>query len=217
MITARRSTNFDFDSFTDNAQANVGLLERQPQLRQEKNVEVAEDENLEQAKARMQRNLDKLLNYDRYSETVVDNVSETEVVAEQVTLQNNVESEQVVIEASSDEDIRPTSTTMQFGDGDIDQMYKEMNKGHTATKESYRLNAKGKLVVLLYSLAVAIILALIIINTSVLASVKNSNVGKTETLNQLQTEYATRMETVDEISSNDYLIDMADDFGMIKK
>ncbi len=216
MITARRSTNFNFDSFASNTgTSNVGLLERQPELRAEQMINVAEEENLEQAKARMQRNLDKLLNYDRASESVI----EDEIQHEQATVSaQEVASQEITISSlQSDEDIRPTSTTMQFGDGDLDQMYKEMNKQQTATKESYHLNAKGKFVVLLYSLAVAIILALIIINTSLLASVKNDNANLMATERQLQAEYAERMEAVGEISSNEHVESLAGQLGFIKR
>ena len=163
---------------------------------------MVEEESLEQARERMQKNLDKLLNYDRYSETCVEEVSEVQAVA----------TEEV---ACQDEDIRPTSTTMQFGDGDLDQMYKEMNR-KTEEKEAYALNSKGKIVAVLYSLVVAVILALIVLNTGVLARINNGNELKQAELNGLMTNYERVQESIDELSSDDYVSKLAEQEGMLK-
>lgn len=211
MITTKRNVNGRSESYARSNTA-VGILEREvpTDFSEYKNPEVRTEENLDQAKIRMQNNLDKLLNYDRY---------QAEMVEEVATVADAPVSAPVdVVQATtnSDEDIRPTSTTMQFGDGDLDQMYKEMNSKNTE-KESYQLNAKGKLAVVLYSLAVAVILALIVLNTGVLAKLNNGNELRQAELNELVSYRASQQADIDSISNNDYVIDVAqNELGMVK-
>ena len=154
----------------------------------------------------MQRNLDKLLNYDRAAEQV----------EEQPVM--SIAAEEIVNSTMQDDDIRPTSTTMQFGDGDIDQMYKEMNRASESVKESYHLNAKGKIVIVLYSLAVMVILALIAINTGMLATLSGTQEAKTAELNSKIAEYNVLQQEIESISSNSYVINQAENvIGMVKK
>ena len=147
----------------------------------------------------MQRNLDKLLNYDKVDTLDIEQVPD--VIDMNVDLTEN------------EEDIRPTSTTLQFNDGDVAEMYGEMDKS-TAKKEKYHLSSKGKLVVVLYSLVVAVIMALIMINTGVLASLSKTSEAKVNELNALASEYNTLSETVENISSNEYVIEQATQLGM---
>ena len=81
-------------------------------------------EDLSEAKER-RKNLDKLLNYDRYSEEVetVTEITDSAAVASPAPT------------SFSDEDIRPTSTTMQFGE-DIDSIREEMNAAKSEEKSA---------------------------------------------------------------------------------
>jgi hypothetical protein len=93
---------------------------------------------------------------------------------------------------------------------------------HISEKEeeqlSYHLNRKGKFVVALYSLAVAVIMALIVLNTGVLAGLRTSNQAKVDLLNQKVAEYNAINQEIESISSNDHVINVAEnDLGMIKK
>ena len=211
MITTKRNVNGRSESYARSNTA-VGILEREvpTDFSEYKNPEVRTEENLDQAKIRMQNNLDKLLNYDRYQAEMV------EAVATVADAPVSAPVDVVQATTNSDEDISPTSTTMQFGDGDLDQMYKEMNSKNTE-KESYQLNAKGKLAVVLYSLAVAVILALIVLNTGVLAKLNNGNELRQAELNELVSYRASQQADIDSISNNDYVIDVAqNELGMVK-
>jgi hypothetical protein len=154
------------------------------------------------AKERMQRNLDKLLNYDRYSEQAVAEPVVEEVVAQAQT-------------SLADEDIRPTSTTMQFGD-DIDQIREEMRLAAEKDEVSYQLNGKGKVVAILYSLAITIILALIVLNTGVLASLSRESASKTAELDSAIAQYNTIQTEIERVSSDQYVSEMAESMGMVK-
>ena len=192
MVTTRRST--EQVSAYENGSANGGvqLLERPVAY-----TAPQQTETQDQAKERMQKNLDKLLNYDRYSEQEIS--------------QQTVKEEKSV----ADEDIRPTSTTMQFGE-DIDQIREEMRMAGEKEEEVYKLNEKGRVVAILYSLAVTIILALIILNTGVLASLSNKSAQKAAELDRVVTEYNTIQTQIDHVSSNDYVSQWAEANGMVK-
>ena len=202
MITTRRSEMSNSVYETRAAAAGVDLLERPQSFEEFASVAPAVDES-EQAQER-RRNLQNLLNYDRYTEQ-----SSSVIVEEQV--------EEVQASALADEDIRPTSTTMQFGD-DIDQIRREMNRAQEEEKSvSYHLNGKGKLAVTLYALAVTVILALIVLNTGVLAGLSNSVQAKAAELDSTIARYEAIQQEIDSISNSDYIIDVAQNqYGMVK-
>lgn len=212
MVTTRRSSENVNAYDNSSSQGGIQLLER-PQARAEYAVKAPIKEKVnDSAKERMQKNLDRLLNYDRYSEQVEDvAVEEQNVQAPVAPVAEPVNS------VLADEDIRPTSTTMQFGE-DVEQIREEMNKMDTESEGSYKLNGKGKLAVILYSLAVAVILALIIINTGVLASLSGATSAKAELLRETEVKYYKLTEEIENISSSDYVINVAEnEYGMVKR
>ena len=199
MVTARRSN--DITSFIGSEnRGGVAVLERNPNTYNqfvEENTVSAQD--MEETKLRMQRNLDMILNYDKH---VTETVEDVQIEAQQVS----------EVTAMEDEDICPTSTTMQFGDGDLDQMYKEMNRA----QENYKLTAKGKIIVGIYAAVVAVIFALIVLNTSLLAVLTNSNAQKAEILTAQAEQYNALMSEIESVSQNDYIADVAENqFGMV--
>ena len=197
MITTRRSDGLQ----AERARGGVDLLERD--VKSYEQASSQRTESMEEAKARMQRNLDKLLNYDRYSELE----AEESVVIE--------DAPQVKESAYSDEDIRPTTTTTQFIDGDP-QIFNDATKSKESENVEYKLNAKGKLVVVLYALVVTVILALIVINTGVLKSL-------TADVNTLSETYAAKAAAIEqqnaiiaEISSPAHITEIAEnELGMV--
>ncbi|MBE5733671.1 MAG: hypothetical protein E7347_01315 [Clostridiales bacterium] len=199
VTTTRRST--EVSSAYQPANGGVGLLERPVNYGEYASTspavsEISEQE-LEEQKAKRQNNLQKLMNYDRYSEQVA-----VEVETEKASL--------------ADEDIRPTSTTMQFGD-DID-IRKEMNRAQDKNEDGYYLNKKGKLVVTLYALVVTVILALIVMNTGVLASLSAKTDAKSAELSATVAKYEAIQSEIDAMTSPDYVIDVAQNqYGMIKQ
>ena len=183
MVTARRSTEIISSAYEPVA-GGISVLERPRNF--EESVDIAEQSSrvdFTQEEARRRDNLNRLMNYDRFAEQTAENVETVQNVAQTSS-------------ALTDEDIRPTSTTMQFGE-DIDNISREMNRAIDAdAQEGYRLNKKGKVVVMLYALVVTVILALIVLNTGVLATLSNTTEAKAQQLsatvakyNELQTEY----------------------------
>ena len=206
MITTKRANNnATFDS--EGSRGGVGLLERQSLNSYVQNESIVDsNDELSDARERMKRNLDKLLNHNSTANSVVEDYA---------TVQETTQADLV---ASQDEDIKPSSTTMQFSDGNIDQIYNDLEKTHQREQNRYYLNGKGKLVLVLYALAVTVILALIVLNTGVLATLKTSNAERVATVQDLAQTYAARVEYKDYISSNEYVIEKAtNEFGMIIK
>lgn len=201
MVTARRSTDV-ISSAYEPAVGGIDVLER-PRNYEQANVQPAVKTDYSEEEARRRNNLDKLLNYDRYTEQVAD-VAQT--VADVVIEKNNI----------NDEDIRPTSTTMQFGE-DIDQITKEMNRKETESQEGYQFTKKGKVAVMLYALVVTVILALIVLNTGVLATLSNQSAQKAEQLNATIEKYDALQQEIASITDSDYILDVAQNqYGMVK-
>ena len=200
MVTTRRATDTVSSVYDNSSSGGIGLLEK-PIIQ----AEPAKVENKTQVNSadaeRMQKNLYKLLNYDRFNEEQMQEVQE----------------EQTVVSSLSDEDIRPTSTTMQFGDDNIDQIREEMRQQQFEQETSYQLNAKGKIAVVLYSLVVAVVLALIVLNTGLLATLTGERQMISADLDAQIAEYNAIQAEIDSISNPDYIIDVAQNqYGMVK-
>ena len=245
MITTRRS-----DEIAGNAAQSVSavdLLERKTSVafNDYENAQTRE-ENLEEAKLRMQRNLDRLLNYEKYgnddvstdfasdyTEAAADvdsatqayqsatnqaySVSQAYAPAEETAFDANTTYDENVVTAT-DDDIRPTTTTMQFGEGDAEPVFDDMQRQKQEQSESYRLNGKGKLVVALYAIAVALILTLIVLNTGVLAVLTKNNAETVAKLSEKVAEYNSVVEEINAASAEEYIADIAENvFGMIKR
>ena len=167
-------------------------------------------------KERMSKNLAYILNYESYAGQVTEVEQAPEVTAETVT--------EVVDEAKvmSDEDLMPTSTTLQFGDGQADVILNDLRKetevkAVSNTQSKYRLSASGKVLVTLYAIVVATIIALIVVNTSILSGLRTTVANKQAVLNGVMTEYAEASARLDEISSDQHVIDIVEnEYNMVK-
>ena len=201
MITARRS---DESMAQESSRGGVDVLERTADTYAEPSYN--RTESTDETKARMKSNLDRLLNYDRYSE----------MEAEQQVADTETESiEQSAVNAYSDDDIRPTSTTTQFVDGDP-QIFNDAEKSKSERKVSYRLNGKGKLVVAMYALVVTVILALIVLNTGVLKTLTTDIATLDEKYRAQASAVAAQAAEIAEISSDAHIAQVAEsELGMI--
>lgn len=208
MITTKR--NGSANTSYSQSNSSVAVLDRPASSYASFTSTTTNEETLEQANARMRENLQKLLNYDRYAETVVDSA-----VIEDTPVETEVETQVVeTVTDCLDEDIRPTSTTMQFGDdADVDIRNEAKNVGVEA-KSSYKLSFKGKLVIALYSVVVALVFALIILNTTVLSNIRGSVSQSRVELANVMSEYRLSEETLLELENS--VPEKAEELGMIK-
>jgi cell division protein FtsL len=151
----------------------------------------------------MQKNLADLLNYDRLKE-----------------VEGQEKQENKDVKSSQDEDIRPSSTTMQFGDDNLSNVMMDLDrqKKHEEEKNTLYLNKKGKLLLVLYSLTVAVIMALIVLNTNLLTVLNKNNVAKAEVLESKIAEFNEINAEINSVTSNEHVINVAEqEYGMIIK
>ena len=206
MLKTRRSSE-DFDLF-DGGNTAVDLLER-PAVKSYSDFTAhatSTTENLEEAREKMRRNLNKILGYDKFPEA-------TDVVAVEPTAQ--------AVEISTDEeevDSEPTKTTLQFVNEDINEIYSEIkSRSQESVVVSPKLNKKQKIVAALVTVAITVMLTLIVLNASLLASFSKLNQAKAAQLSSVQAQYTSILEEIDVVSSADYIKDVAENqLGMIK-
>lgn len=206
MVTTKRTENTTSSFYSQSSATSVGLLDRTAPANYGEYVNntVTKEESLDETKARMRRNLDLLLNYDKATAS-----------AAVLTEEKVEEVQEVKAEASlQEDDIRPTLTTMQFGDAQIDQVRAEMRTEEKERKQ-YRLSGKGKMAIVLYALTVVVVLALIILNTGVLSSLNKKNLESLTTVGQLEAE----IESLNaEINTYDdaFVSKTAEQWGMVR-
>ncbi len=206
MVITRRSSEENALKSETRVSGGVGVLERPATYEEFVADKPAKEENLESEKALRRKNLENLLNYDRYS---------AQIEAEQVVTEVEIPVQEVSA-VLSDEDIRPTSTTMQFGE-DIDQIRHEINERKAEEHVSAHLNGRGKVAVTLYALVVTVILALIVLNTGVLAKLSNINEARAIELNETIARYNAIQNEIESISDSEYIINVAqNEYGMIR-
>ena len=196
MITTRRLEETK-GIYSNESRASVALLEREDAKAYDLEVE----ETYEQAQERMRRNLNKLLNKDN---TAFLEKEETKVEKAMVDLG---------VDLTNDEDLKPSSTTMQFIEQDSANVNADMKKAAARVQA----NSGKRFLMVLYSLAVTVILALIVLNTGVLASLNKNNLAKQAELNGIFTEYNQKLSDIDSITNNEYVVDWAEQNGMAKR
>lgn len=221
MITTRRS-----QSEITNERTNVATLEREvPTSFNEYLVKdaVNEADDLKVSeRARISQNLDLLMNYEKYLDQKEEPVkaeapvkAKAEAPAAPYFAPERAQTVEIPEKTAAAEDLKPSSTTMQFTETDMDTLYQDLQQEEES--KGYYLNAKGKLMIALYALVVVVIMALIIINTSVLSALNLSFREKSENLAALQSRYEEMNRELDEISSDEHVIEIAEDeYNMIK-
>ena len=116
------------------------------------------------------------------------------------------------------EDIMPSTTTMQFEKANT-EVYEDLrlkNKNKNKVEKNYKINTKAKLLVAVYSLVVATILSLIVINSRMLKNLDNSIDNYTSQVANLNQEYTAVMDELDYAMSEENIIDKAIEMGMEK-
>ena len=221
MITTRRS-----QSEITNERTNVATLEREvPTSFNEYLVKdaVNEADDLKVSeRARISQNLDLLMNYEKYLDQKEEPVkaeapvkAKAEAPAAPYFAPERAQTVEIPEKTAAAEDLKPSSTTMQFTETDMDTLYQDLQQEEES--KGYYLNAKGKLMIALYALVVVAIMALIIINTSVLSALNLSFREKSENLAALQSRYEEMNRELDDISSDEHVIEIAEDeYNMIK-
>ena len=112
--------------------------------------------------------------------------------------------------AEETEDLRPTATTIQYRS----DLYENEKPTAVEEKKGYSMTTKGKLLMAVYALVVVVILALIIINTSVIKSLDAETALRERQLSEAASQYQTLRDEIDHLTSEESIIDRAEDIGM---
>ncbi|MBR2336836.1 MAG: hypothetical protein IKA61_02700 [Clostridia bacterium] len=116
------------------------------------------------------------------------------------------------------EDVMPSSTTMQFEkeNTEVFEDLRAKNKAGKKVEKNYKINTRAKLLVAVYSLVVATILSLIVINSRMLKNLDNSIDNYSSQVQVLNQEYSVVMDELTDVMSDETVIDKAVEMGMEK-
>ncbi len=150
--------------------------------------------------ARIPENFDKIINYDSYSK-----------------LQQVKDVQRVYVEHSTgiNQDLRPTSTTMQFQGLNKAEIYKDVRENSTSTYEITKSTAKkNKLIIAVTTIAIVALSVLIVFNTALLKNMNNTIMDKQAQVERLISDNQVANDTLNAVSSDQAVIDAAKQLGM---
>lgn len=110
-------------------------------------------------------------------------------------------------ENAAEEDITPTSTTIQYRT----DLYRDEQREVSEEKKGHALTAKGKLLMAVYAVVVVVVLALIIINTSVLNTLDSAVAEREQQLNAMVSQAQELDDRIDYLTDPDTIIQRAED------
>ena len=105
---------------------------------------------------------------------------------------------------------------MQFGSDEESDIYEEVDYTKENHKEEFRLSSKGKVLIAIYSLVVAIILSLIIINSRMLKSLDNSISSYRQKASDISAESKRIEAEIKDMTSKETIGEWAIKHGMSK-
>lgn len=122
---------------------------------------------------------------------------------------------------SSETDLFPSPTTMQFVGKDRSYIYEDLNENDTVDEEDdqsvYKINTKGKIMIAVYALVVLTIFTLIIMNTRLIKNM-NASISQQEAhIVALQEENSALQSEYEFLSSDEEVARRAEEMGMIKE
>ena len=113
-------------------------------------------------------------------------------------------------------DTLPSATAMQWFAQNSDTEDFEEEENYVKGSKSYKLSPRGKIMIAVYALVVATIVALIAINASVLKSMEQSIVEKEATVRGLIQQSQTLSEELETVKSDAVIAEKAESIGMTK-
>ena len=108
------------------------------------------------------------------------------------------------------EDLKPTATTIQYRT----DLYSDEKRTVTEEKKGYALTAKGKLLLAIYAVVVVIVLALIIVNTSVLKNIDAEAAAYEAQLSESMARAEQLAEDIENATSDETVTEWAINNGM---
>ncbi|MBQ7408071.1 MAG: hypothetical protein IJW13_02210 [Clostridia bacterium] len=118
-----------------------------------------------------------------------------------------------------DDDLFPTTTTMQFGGKDRSYIYEDLNERESVAEDeeeaSYKINTKGKIMIAVYALVVLTIFTLIIMNTRLIKNMNASISEQEARIEALMEENQELMNEYEFVQSDEEVIRRAEEMGMV--
>ena len=188
MFNYRQSNVIEKNTFSDEFEVATSSVE------QTSNVSSEERE----FNSKIADNFDRIINYDAYARQ--DAVKEREDVVNSFVNGVNY-------------GISPSSTTMQYKDmakAEIYQDYRAEASYYTQTK----VRTSAKLAVVILTLLVAVLSVLVVLNTSLLSNMNLLIGSRLSEVERLEEEYASLIDELGEVSSDQSIIDAATEIGM---
>ena len=188
MFNYRQSNVIEKNTFVDEFEAQT---QNDLQTREISNEE-------KEFNARIADNFDRIINYDSYTRT--DAIKEREQTVNAFVTGFNYESS-------------PSSTTMQYKNmpkAEIYQDYRVESNYYTQTK----VRPSAKIAVLVLTLIVALLSALVVLNTALLGNMNEVIGSRLSEVERLEEEYALLNQELLEVSSDEAIIDSATEIGM---
>lgn len=124
-------------------------------------------------------------------------------------------------EDGQEEDLLPTSTTMQFTGKNRNYIYEDLNEceddEENAEEEnvSYKINTKGKIIIAVYALVVLTIFTLIIMNTRLIHNM-NTSISESEArIAMMEAENVRLYDELNYVSQETEILKRAEAIGMV--
>lgn len=192
MLNYRSSNVIEKQSFVD--EFEVKSSQEQPAVQETNEDAIAFN-------SKIKDNFDRIIHYDTYNRT-------DEIKNREETLNSFI--------SGSNYEVRPSATTMQYKNmprAEIYQDYREQTAYYTQTK----VKSSAKLLMVALTFVVMLLSALVVFNTSLLTSLSATIAQKASEAKALQEQYMELQEELNDVSSDETIIDKATDIGMIKK
>ena len=136
--------------------------------------------------------------------------AEPAYVQQDAPAQEYVAEQTVSEEGKENADLMPTATTIQYRN----ELYREEQRTAAENKTSRGLTAKGKLLMAIYALVVTVILALIIVNTSVLKRAGNEISAQEARLSDVAAQYQALQDEIEYLTDPATIAERAAELGM---
>lgn len=151
--------------------------------------------------SRISQNMDKIIHYDTYAtrDRVVEDSRVYRSVSEGVNL-----------------DVRPSSTTMQFQGMHRSEIYRDVKEETQVYPSQTKVAQKSKLLLFFTAAVVVMLSVLIVFNTMLLKSMNKVLEEKQTVVEALLEENNKAQSVLDEVSSEDRIIEEAIKNGMVK-
>ena len=189
MLNYRQSSVIERNSFADEFETEVNQETVQPVIDHEERA----------FNSRIKDNFDRIINYDVYDR------------ASQATAKNEAYNR---LSQGVNYDISPSSTTMQYKNMPKAEVYRDYRE-EESVKSQVKLRPRAKLAAVVLSAVIILLSVFVVLNTALLNDMNSEIEGRLSQIEVLEEKKSGLDEKLEEVSSDEAIIDAAGDIGMI--